>query len=122
MEKRSLKTLNTFGIDVLANCIEFFQSEEELTTLLQQENIRKQFMILGGGSNILFCHDFDGAILKNEIKTLNFTDKGAITTATVGGGFTWHSFVETCVQKSLYGVENLALIPGTVGASPIQNI
>ncbi|MBV6493419.1 MAG: UDP-N-acetylenolpyruvoylglucosamine reductase [Turneriella sp.] len=79
-------------------------------------------MVLGGGSNILFCADYNGTILKNEINTLRFDTHEDTALIKAGGGVIWHTLVEECVQKGYTGLENLALIPGTVGAAPIQNI
>jgi UDP-N-acetylmuramate dehydrogenase len=79
--------------------------------------------VLGGGSNILFTQDFDGLVLKNEIKGIKCIDEDDKTVyVEVGAGENWHQFVLYCIDKQWCGVENLSLIPGTVGASPIQNI
>ena len=122
MEKQvSLKQYNTFGIDVKANLFDIFSTEEELKS--QLNNASEPVLILGGGSNILFTKDFEGTILKNNIQGINAVEEtDDYIILKVGAGVTWHTFVLDCVDKGYYGVENLSLIPGTVGASPIQNI
>jgi UDP-N-acetylmuramate dehydrogenase len=78
---------------------------------------------LGGGSNILFTKDYDGAILKNEIKGIELQHEDAdYVYVKVGAGENWHQFVLHCINHNWAGVENLSLIPGNIGASPIQNI
>ena len=89
----------------------------------QLNNASEPVLILGGGSNILFTKDFEGTILKNNIQGINAVEEtDDYIILKVGAGVTWHTFVLDCVDKGYYGVENLSLIPGTVGASPIQNI
>jgi len=79
--------------------------------------------ILGGGSNILFTKDYDGAVLKNEIKGIELQhEDGEHVYVKVGAGENWHQFVLYCINHNWAGVENLSLIPGNIGASPIQNI
>jgi UDP-N-acetylmuramate dehydrogenase len=124
----SIKAYNTFGISVYANLFAKFYSIPELAELLEfsklQTTIPKpQTLILGGGSNILFTHDFNGLVLKNEImgiKTVREDEHHVYVQA--GAGENWHGFVEYCLNHGLAGVENLSLIPGNVGASPMQNI
>ncbi len=120
----SLKHYNTFGIDVKAKYFATFNSEEELTNLLGSKIIQKEpLLILGGGSNILFTKDFDGLVLANEIKGIEIISENAnYSTIKVGAGEVWHDFVLWSIEKDLSGIENLALIPGLVGASPMQNI
>ena len=120
----SLVKLNTFGIDVKAKVYAEFSSEPELRSLLQDPEISKlPKLILGGGSNILFTKDFEGAVLKNTITGINVVkDSENEVLVEAGGGEIWHDFVLYCINKNLGGCENLSLIPGTVGASPIQNI
>jgi len=120
----SLKNHNTFGIAVKAKYFSTFDSvlelKEILKTSLHQE---EKFFILGSGSNILLTQDFDGFILHNKIEGICILeDNENNILVEVGGGVIWHDFVMWSVSQELSGVENLALIPGTVGASPIQNI
>ena len=118
----SLKNYNTFGINVQAEYFTEFESVESLQSILKdQENTSK--MILGGGSNILFTKDFPGLILKNNISFIDEShDRDGTVLVRVGAGINWHRFVLHCVNNNYGGVENLSLIPGNVGASPMQNI
>ena len=120
----SLKKLNTFGINV--NCKLFYEvnSKSELKHLLQTEEFKKNnYLILGGGSNMLFIKDFDGLIIKNEIKGIDIiSENDHIKNIKVGAGENWHKFVLWSIENDLSGIENLALIPGNIGASPMQNI
>jgi UDP-N-acetylmuramate dehydrogenase len=82
-----------------------------------------QTMILGGGSNILFTRDFDGVVLKNELAGIEVIKEDADAVyIKAGAGVNWHQFVLYCIEHNYAGVENLSLIPGNVGASPMQNI
>ena len=96
-------------------------STEQLQVLVKTE--KGPYFILGGGSNMLLTKDIKALVLKNEIKEKaiirNF--KNSVYVAT-GGGEDWHQFVLWCIKKGLGGIENLSLIPGTLGAAPIQNI
>jgi len=120
----SLKNLNTFGLDIKASHYAAFRDESELRALLEWNRSSKlPLLILGGGSNILFRSDFDGLVLKNEIsgtKIIYSDDDYALVK--VGAGVIWNDFVRWAIDENLGGVENLSLIPGTVGAAPIQNI
>src|SRR4030095_7318156 len=119
----SLKSYNTFHIDAVAKKFATFSSAEELQELLQQTAIEKNRLILGGGSNILFTKDFDGIVLKNEIKGIDvITEDADHVYIRAGAGENWHRFVLHCINLGLGGLENLSLIPGNVGASPMQNI
>lgn len=123
-ENYCLKKYNTFGIDVKAKYFSKFESTEELKEIIDSEiyNCNKTF-VLGEGSNILLTKDFNGLILHNKITGIDIlNDNHKYTIVTVGGGVNWHKFVTWSVNKGLSGIENLALIPGTVGASPVQNI
>lgn len=120
----SLKPYHTFGMDVKASRFAVFQSKEELKSILTDKSVPDdKILVLGGGSNVLFCNDFDGLVLKNEIEGIELvmeTEEHFCVKA--GAGVNWHQFVLYCVHHGYAGVENLALIPGSVGASPIQNI
>ena len=119
----SLKSYNTFQIDAVAKKFATFSSADELQELLQQTAIEKNRLILGGGSNILFTNDFDGIVLMNEIKGIDVIREDADHVyIRVGAGENWHRFVLHCINLGLGGLENLSLIPGNVGASPMQNI
>ena len=123
-ENISLKKFNTFGIDVDARYFGAFGDEDQLAEMLDDELLSKQkLLILGGGSNLLLTQKFNGIVLKNEMKgieLLSQDDSHYIVKAHAGE--VWHHFVMHCIDYNYAGVENLALIPGCVGASPMQNI
>ena len=117
-----LKKYNTFGIDAYAKYFSAFSSVDELTSLITYHSSLIT-LILGGGSNILFTKNFDGLVLKNKIKgitTVHENEDHIYVKA--GAGENWHDFVLHCIDNNFAGVENLSLIPGNVGASPMQNI
>jgi UDP-N-acetylmuramate dehydrogenase len=123
-ENISLKPFNTFGI---AKNARFFTSADSLDTLKlaltwAKENAQK-VLILGGGSNILLTRDFDGLVIKVELKGIHLVgeDENYIWVK-VGAGEVWHDWVMYAIGQNWAGLENLSLIPGTVGASPMQNI
>ena len=123
-ENYSLKNHNTFGVDAKAKYFATFNSEEALVDLLKSEITQKEpLFILGGGSNILLTKNFDGLVLANEIRGIEIVSENEnYNTIKVGAGEVWHDFVLWSIEKNLSGIENLALIPGLVGASPMQNI
>lgn len=121
-ENFNLRPFNTFGIEVFAKRFSTFASVSELKLLLSQRN-DNSLLFLGGGSNVLFTQDFDGLVLRNEIKgieTIEESDSHVLIK--VGAGEVWHEFVLYCVENGFGGIENMSLIPGSVGASPMQNI
>ncbi|MCU0341582.1 MAG: UDP-N-acetylmuramate dehydrogenase [Spirosomaceae bacterium] len=120
----SLKTYNTFGIDVTARYLVEADNEQDIDTLFQLPDFEKlPKLVLGGGSNLLFTQDFNGVVLKNNIKGIEIVKEDADHVwVQVGAGENWHEFVLYCVERDWGGLENLSLIPGTVGAAPIQNI
>jgi len=117
-----LKEFNTFKINVSAkNYVEICNLEDlySLKPILMKE----KYIVLGGGSNILFTSDYPGYVLKNNLlgsEKLSETDDEV--EIQISSGENWHEFVMYCANNNYYGVENLALIPGTIGASVIQNI
>ncbi|MDB2408518.1 UDP-N-acetylmuramate dehydrogenase [Crocinitomicaceae bacterium] len=118
----SLKAMNTFGIDASAKRFTIIRDEKDIKTVLDA-NEHDPIFILGGGSNILFTQDFDGLVIKNEIQGFNtIEDNKDYAIIESGAGEVWHEFVMKCIDKNLGGIENLSLIPGNVGASPMQNI
>ena len=123
-ENHSLLPYNTFGVDVDAQYLVEYDSEEELAQLLSLDLLREnKFLHIGGGSNLLFIGNYQGVILHShimgiEVKKVTDTD----VFVRVGSGVVWDDFVAYCVAKNYGGVENLSLIPGEVGATPIQNI
>jgi UDP-N-acetylmuramate dehydrogenase len=120
----SLQNLNTFHIDAKAKYFVEVNSLEEFKEL-QEHRIfkREKLLVLGGGSNVLFTKDVDGMVVKNSMlgKELLREDKTHFYVK-ANAGEVWHTFVLWCIQNNYAGVENLSLIPGQVGASPIQNI
>ncbi|PHR30298.1 MAG: UDP-N-acetylenolpyruvoylglucosamine reductase [Fluviicola sp.] len=121
-ENFNLRPYNTFGIEVFAKRFSAFASVAELKDLLDQRN-NDPLLFLGGGSNILFTENFDGLVLRNELKGIEQIDENdSHVIIKSGAGEVWHDFVLFCVENNFGGVENLSLIPGSVGASPMQNI
>lgn len=119
----SLLPYNTMGIDVKARSFASFSDADELSQLMEVRGATMPTLILGGGSNILFTKDYDGWVLKNEVKGMEVVaEDDHYVYVKAGAGENWHSFVEYCLHRNLAGVENLSLIPGNVGASPMQNI
>ena len=139
----SLKQYNTFGIDVRARYFAGFGSAEELGELLAwaaehgvwatERDARERrigggtddngLLILGGGSNVLFTRDVDGLVLRNEVGGVELIDEDEdYVYVRAGAGEVWQGFVEYCLGRGWAGVENLSLIPGSVGAAPMQNI
>ena len=119
---KNLKEYNTFGISVKAEMFAVFSSIEELKQILSFRN-NKKLLVLGGGSNLLLTKDFDGLVIKNEIKRFEVIEETASEVIVESGaGENWHEFVLNCIDKGFGGIENLSLIPGSVGASPMQNI
>ena len=123
-ENYCLKNLNTFAIKAKTKYYTTFKSINELENILSSKIYKKnKSFILGGGSNILLTQNFNGLILHNKIlgiEILDNTEKHTIVK--VGAGVIWQDFVDWSLEKNLSGIENLSLIPGSVGASPVQNI
>jgi UDP-N-acetylmuramate dehydrogenase len=119
-----LKSYNTFGIEAVARYFApFFDAAGLLALTAEQQVSGLPQMILGGGSNILFTKDFNGWVLKNEIKGISIIgEDNDYVYVKAGAGENWHGFVQYCIGQQLAGLENLSLIPGNVGASPMQNI
>lgn len=120
----NLKALNTFGIEAFASEYTEIFSEENMQSLIANQVLKKkQILILGGGSNLLFTKNYDGLIIKNNIRGIEVigeNDDHVFIQA--GAGESWHEFVLFCIKNGWNGLENLSLIPGNVGASPMQNI
>lgn len=119
----SLKAYNTFGIEQA--CVSIINATSKARLIesccdLYQKN--KPFLVLGGGSNILFTEDYLGTIIRVLTKGIIVTDDKEHYLVTVEAGEDWHDLVKHCLDLGIAGLENLALIPGTVGAAPIQNI
>ena len=125
-ENYSLKNHNTFGVDVSAKYFAEVSSTEELLAVLKNHQlltINFQPLFLGGGSNILFTKDFEGLVIQLNLKGISeeiISDHEVLVTSKAGEN--WHEFVQFCLAKNYGGLENLSLIPGNVGTSPMQNI
>lgn len=120
----NLQNLNTFNVLCVANYFVQCNSVDDLRDIIETPIFKEnKFLILGGGSNVLFTKNFEGLVIQNNILGIDVTDENENTiTLKVGSGVVWNDFVQHCVQKNYGGIENLSLIPGSVGASPIQNI
>ncbi len=121
LKNYSLKAYNTFGLDTKAANLLKVQSVADLKKGLKLSY--QPIFILGGGSNMLLTQDIAGLVIKNEIKGIDLIEETETTvTLSIGGGENWHELVLWAIAHNYGGIENLSLIPGTVGASPIQNI
>lgn len=120
----SLKTFNTFGIDVKAAQLTICSNTEDLAEYLSDiKKLPAPILVLGGGSNILFTKDFEGTIIYPRIKGIEvIKEDEASIWLKVGAGEEWDDLVDYTVRNNWYGLENLSYIPGNVGASPVQNI
>ena len=120
----SLKSYNTFGIEATAKFFVEIQSEEELRHILQNSDYQSiDKLFLGGGSNILLTKNYEGLVVKINLKGIKkFFENDSYSYIQAGAGEIWHELVMYCVENQYAGMENLSLIPGTVGAAPMQNI
>lgn len=123
-ENISLKSVNTFGIAKNARFFTIVNSETALKEALKWAKDRHQeVLILGGGSNILLTKDFDGLVIKIELQGITLVEENEENVfIKVGAGVVWNDLVSFAISQNWAGLENLTLIPGTVGASPMQNI
>jgi len=123
-EEVSLKRYNTFGIDVKTKFFTEVSAVDDVREICSDKQFGKtRKLILGGGSNILFTKDFDGLVIKNNFKGIA-VDKENTEHVYIkaGAGENWHNFVLHCISQNYAGIENLSLIPGNIGAGPMQNI
>lgn len=120
-ENFSLRPFNTFGIETTARYFGTFSSAGEFMEL--RDKAEHSLMILGGGSNVLFTGNFNGLVARNTIAGIERVreDENHVYIK-AGAGVVWHELVLYCIRENLAGIENLSLIPGSVGASPMQNI
>lgn len=122
----SLKSFNSFAIEAKAAQLFHLKTRDQFPELLMHIKAASQqgkpILILGGGSNVLFCDDFSGLIIRVELLGVVVTESEASYQLQVGAGENWHDLVTNCIEKGIDGLENLALIPGVVGAAPVQNI
>jgi len=121
LKNYSLKKYNTFGLDVKAASLLKVKAVDDLKQALKLTE--QPIFILGGGSNMLLTQDIKGLVIKNELEGIEIVEekKGKVVLG-IGGGENWHKLVLWTIENNYGGIENLSLIPGTVGASPIQNI
>jgi UDP-N-acetylmuramate dehydrogenase len=124
LEHADLTALNTFGVEAQAQFLISCRSMDALRLMLKDiKDSNDPLMILGDGSNVLFTQNYEGIILLPQLPGIEqLSSPGSHGIVRVGAGENWHRFVDYTLKQSLFGLENLALIPGTVGAAPIQNI
>jgi len=125
LENYSLQPHNTFGVEAKAKYFFEFTELEDLEVFMQSNQTwqEENILMLGEGSNILFIKDFDGLVIHPNIPGVQIVNEDRQNMwIEVGAGENWDEFVQFCVDAELGGVENLAFIPGTVGAAPVQNI
>ncbi|MDB5114966.1 MAG: murB [Mucilaginibacter sp.] len=119
----SLKNFNTFGVDVNARYFAEINHEDELVELFMDPQWQQtERLVIGGGSNMLPINDFDGLVIRMNIRGIEHRINHEEVFIEAGAGEVWNDLVNFCVTRNYAGLENLSLIPGSVGASPIQNI
>lgn len=120
----SLKPYNTFGIEAFAKYFTSIDTIKNIKELLQSTEYKNnERLILGGGSNMLLTKNVDGIVVKNNLKGITVVNETAEHVfVRCAGGEVWHEFVMWCINQNYGGLENLSLIPGCTGASPMQNI
>ena len=124
IKNKSLRSYNTFGVDCISSFFTTINNLKDLDELYQHKLYKSQKkLILGGGSNILFTSNFDGLVIKNEIKGIEIIkETNDIVEVQIGAGVNWHEFVIHAVNNKWGGIENMSLIPGNCGTAPMQNI
>lgn len=129
LENVSLLPYNTFGVNVSASHVFCLNQPADLNDIQGYPVFRKMsqnlssILVLGQGSNILFTGDFDGIVIRNMIGGIKIIEEDSSSvTVEAGAGVIWNDLVDYAVSRNLWGMENLALIPGTAGAAPVQNI
>ncbi|OGI71367.1 UDP-N-acetylenolpyruvoylglucosamine reductase [Candidatus Nomurabacteria bacterium RIFCSPHIGHO2_02_FULL_35_13] len=124
IQNYDLKKLNTFGISARAKFFIEIQNELDLKELFKLPEFKdNEKLFLGGGSNILFMKDFNGIVILNKLKGIEILEENSeyVVIRSMGGEI-WHDLIIFAVNRGYWGIENLSLIPGTVGAAPMQNI
>lgn len=123
-ENHSLSQLTTFKVGGLARYVVVCESKEDVSEAITHAATHAlPLTVLGGGSNVLARDDnYEGVVLLMRIPGITYKEEGEVVTVTVGAGVEWEMLVTECVKKGYWGIENLAGIPGTVGAAPVQNI
>lgn len=118
-----LRDLNSFHVEERADCIIEFDRKEELDEIFAEGNTPENWYVLGGGNNILFTQQYKGTLIHPAGRNITvLTEDSEQLTVEVESAVEWDDFVAWCVERELWGAENLSLIPGNVGASPVQNI
>ncbi len=120
-DNADLRPYNSFGVAARATCLAEIEHGDELepaTALAKERDL--PMLLLGGGTNVLFAGDFPGLVLLMRNRGVEIDRESGLVRAAAGEN--WHDLVRTCLQNGLYGLENLALIPGSTGAAPVQNI
>jgi UDP-N-acetylmuramate dehydrogenase len=122
-ENVSLKNFNTFGIEVFARYFVEIAHEDNLVELFSDPQWQQtERLVIGGGSNLLLVNNFKGLVIRMNIRGIEHRISHQDIFVEAGGGEVWNDLVNFCVDRDYAGIENLSLIPGSVGASPIQNI
>lgn len=123
-KNHSLKDLNTLAIDQSASFFVAVRSVADVEAAVNYANINKlPFFVMGGGSNLVLSKDYDGLVIHIGLKGISIVDHGdSDVIVRAAAGENWHQLVQYCLREGYAGVENLALIPGTAGAAPVQNI
>jgi len=123
IENFPLNNLNTFGVAANAAWYVDIKREDDLMELFALDRWKNYpRLVLGGGSNMLFTSDLKGLVVHINIQGIRYEIKGNDVFVTTGGGVVWNDLVNFCVENGFAGIENLSLIPGSVGAAPVQNI
>lgn len=118
-----LTSLCSFAVPARTRYLATLEQEDELPAILEEADQRDlRVLVLGGGSNMLFTQDFPGLVLKVALRGIHVRSDSEHVLLTVAAGENWHALVQYCLQNGYHGLENLALIPGSVGAAPVQNI
>lgn len=119
----SLEGLNTFRVSARARRLVELDAQSDLAAGLEAVRSAPSALILGGGSNILLAGDVDGTVLRMNLRGIRVVDESTdAVTVEAAAGESWHGLVQWCLAHRFYGLENLSLIPGSVGAAPVQNI
>ncbi len=112
---------NSFGVPARAACLAEIHASEDLEQAVDLADSRNlPLLLLGGGTNVLFADDFPGMVLLMRNRGVELDRESGLIR--IAAGENWHDLVQTCLKNSLYGLENMALIPGSTGAAPVQNI
>ena len=121
--KQNLTAANNLGLESKAQFFSFFNGSEDLCKLhAEAKKIDAHVQIIGAGTNTIFPRHFSNIVIKSTNNNFKFSEEGDVAKLEVGAAVIWDDLIDFCCSKNLHGLENLAGIPGTVGAAPIQNI